>query len=133
MGMFKDMRDLSKTGKEMQKEKFGTSNPFSIMKQGVSQAKDMVGQVQADQAKAQKLMTSGVVGQATIVAMRDTGTMVNNMPQIEMDLQVQVPGKDPYPVTHRQVMAHSSLGMMQPGSTLPVHVDADDPNSLMIG
>ncbi len=40
MGFFKDLNDLKKTGKEIEKEKFGTTNPFKIMKQGVSQAKE---------------------------------------------------------------------------------------------
>ena len=40
MGFFKDLNDLKKTGKQMEKEKFGTTNPFKIMKQGVSQAKE---------------------------------------------------------------------------------------------
>jgi hypothetical protein len=133
MGFLKDMRDLSKAGKEMQKDKFGTSNPFSIMKQGVAQAADTVKDLQADQAKAQYLMASGMPAQATIQGMRDTGMTVNEMPQIELDLLVQVPGREAYTVTHRQVMAHSVLGQLQPGATIPVHVDPQDQGSLMIG
>jgi hypothetical protein len=35
MGMFKDMRDLSKTGKQMKKERGGS---FKMMKDGLAQA-----------------------------------------------------------------------------------------------
>ena len=73
MGFFKDLNEMKKTGKQMEKEKFGTTNPFKIMKQGVGQASDMLHQVQADQEKTQRLMADSLHGQATIKAMRDTG------------------------------------------------------------
>ena len=133
MGLFKDMRKMGKTGKEMQKEQYGTNNPFKIMKQGVGQASEMMEQVQADQAKAQKLMSAGIAGQATIQALRDTGKLVNNMPELEFDMEVQIEGREPYTVTHRQVVPHAGLAQMQPGATVSVKVDPDDQNSLMIG
>lgn len=133
MGLFKDMRDLSKAGKQMQKEQYGTTNPFKIMKQGAAQASEMIGDLKAGQAKAERLATEGLVGQATIQALRDTGVQVNNMPQLEFDLQVELEGREPYLVTHRQVVGHAALGQMQPGATVPVRVDPDDQTSLMIG
>lgn len=133
MGFFKDLNDLSKTGKQMQKEQFGTNNPFSIMKQGVSQTKEAVDGIQSDQANAQNLMANGIQGQAKIEELRDTGMTVNQMPQVEMDLEVSVEGKEPYKVTHKQVIAQSSLGSLQPGAMVPVKVDPNDPSSLMVG
>jgi len=133
MGFFKDVNKMRKTGKEMQKEQYGTSNPFKMMSQGVSQANEMMDQYQAEAAKAQKLMSVGIQGQATVKEMRDTGKLVNNMPEIEFDLDVQVEGRDPYTATLRQVVQHANLGQMQPGATVPVRVDPDDQNSLMIG
>jgi len=133
MGFFKDINKMRKTGKEMQKEQYGTSNPFKMMSQGVSQANEMMDQYQAEAAKAQKLMSVGIQGQATVKEMRDTGKLVNNMPEIEFDLDVQVEGRDPYTATLRQVVQHANLGQMQPGATVPVRVDPDDQNSLMIG
>ena len=133
MGLLKNLRNLSKAGKEFRKQQYGDTSSWAMMKQGLAQAKDEVQQLAADQAKAQKVMTSGIAGQATIRSMRDVGVVVNEMPLIEMDLQVEVPDRDPYEVTHRQVMPHSSLGTLQLGATVPVHVDPQDPNSLVIG
>jgi hypothetical protein len=124
--MFKDLRDMSKMGKEM-----GGERPS--MKEGIAQAKEALQDVQETQAKQQKLMQSGVQGQATIKELRDTGKLVNHMPELEMDLEVTIAGKDPYLVAHKQVIAHASLGGMQPGATVPVRVDPDDPAMLMIG
>ena len=66
MGMFKDMRDLSKTGKEMKKERGGS---LKMMKDGLAQANQAVQEVQGNQALAEKLANEGVDGTATIVQM----------------------------------------------------------------
>jgi len=115
MGIFKDMRDtaknlgdLAQTGKEMQKEKYGTNNPFSVMNQSVAE-------------------------EGVLKALRDTGVQINMQPQFEIDLDVTVPGKDTYPVTITRVVQMSALPMYQPGSTWPVKVDPDDPNVVIIG
>ena len=70
MGMFKDMRDLSKTGKQMKKERGGS---LKMMKDGLAQANQAVQGVQADQELAEKLANEGVDGTATIVQMVATG------------------------------------------------------------
>jgi hypothetical protein len=132
MGLLKDLRNLSKAGKEFRKQQYGDTSSWAMMKQGLAQAKDEVQQLAADQAKAQKVMTSGIAGQATIRSMRDVGVVVNEMPLIEMDLQVEIPDRDPYEVTHRQVIPHSSLGALQLGETVPVLVDPQDPDSLVV-
>jgi len=140
MGIFKDMRDtaknlneLTQTGKEMQKEKYGTTNPFSVMNQSVAEANAVMQQVQQEQALITRLMTVGIVGQGVLKALRDTGVQINMQPQFEIDLDVTVPGKDTYPVTITRVVQMSALPMYQPGSTWPVKVDPDDPNVVIIG
>lgn len=131
-GLFKDLRDLSKAGKEIRKQQYGDTSSWAMMKQGLAQAKDEVQELAADQAKAQKVMTSGIAGRANIRSMRDVGVVVNEMPLIEMDLQVEIPDRDPYEVTHRQVIPHSSLGALQLGASVPVLVDPQDPDSLVL-
>lgn len=79
MGMFKDMRDLSKAGKQMQKEQGGA---FKMMKDGLAQANQAVQQVQSDQQLAEKLANEGVDGTATIQQMVATGKTVNMQPEI---------------------------------------------------
>ncbi|MBM3147245.1 MAG: hypothetical protein FJ000_05035 [Actinobacteria bacterium] len=132
MGFLKDMKDLSKTGKEMQKERFGTNNPLKIMKQGVAEANAAVQQVQADQTKTQHLMAEGLTGEATVKGLRDTGKIVNYQPEIEFDLEVELDGREPYAVTHRQIVAAAALGGLQPGARVPVRVDAQDRSQLII-
>ena len=129
MGMFKDMRDLSKAGKQMQKERGGS---FKMMKDGLAQANEAVQQVQADQQLAEKLANEGVDGTATIQQMVATGKTVNMQPELQFQLTVDVNGSVS-DVTHTQVVSPAIIGQLQPGAQVPVKVDPNDHSQLMIG
>jgi hypothetical protein len=129
MGMFKDMRDLSKAGKEIKKERGGS---LKMMKDGLAQANQMMQQVQTDQALAEKLANEGVDGTATIVSMQATGTQVNMQPELQFQMKVNVNGSES-DVTHTQVVSPAIIGQLQPGATVPVKVDPNDHSQLMIG
>lgn len=134
MGFMKDMRDLQKTAKDMTPpEHRGIAGGFRAMKEGVAQANQMMGDLAAEQQKAQMLMATGVVGQATIDSVTDTGVTINENPQIALGLTVTVPGKDPYQATLTQVVSRLAIAGYQPGATVPVRVSPDDPQVLMIG
>jgi hypothetical protein len=129
MGMFKDMRDLSKTGKQMKKERGGS---FKMMKDGLAQANEAVQQVQTDQALAEKLANEGVDGTATIVQMQATGKTVNMQPELLFQMTVDVNGSQSQ-VSHTQVVSPAIIGQLQPGAQVPVKVDPNDHSQLMIG
>ncbi|HEU4393847.1 MAG TPA: hypothetical protein VFR04_09490 [Solirubrobacterales bacterium] len=129
MGMFKDMRDLSKAGKEMKKERGGS---FQMMKDGLAQANEAMQQVQSDQALAEKLANEGVDGTATIEQMVATGKTVNMQPELQFQLSVEVSGSQSS-VTHTQVVSPAIIGQLQPGAQVPVKVDPSDHSQLMIG
>ena len=129
MGMFKDMRDLSKAGKEMKKERGGS---LKMMKDGLAQANEMVQGVQADQELAERLANEGVDGTATIVSMQATGANINMQPELQFQLTVDVGGSQST-VTHKQVVSPAVIGQLQPGAQVPVKVDPNDHSQLMIG
>ena len=129
MGMFKDMRDLSKAGKQMKKERGGS---LQMMKDGLAQANEMVQGVQADQELAERLANEGVDGTATIVSMQATGANVNMQPELLFELNVDVNGSSSE-VTHKQVVSPAVIGQLQPGAQVPVRVDPNDHSQLMIG
>jgi hypothetical protein len=129
MGMFKDMRDLSKTGKEMKKERGGS---FKMMKDGLAQANQAVQQVQTDQALAERLANEGVDGTATIVQMVATGKTVNMQPELQFQMTVEVNGSSSS-VTHTQVISPALIGQLQPGAQVPIKVDPNDHTQLMFG
>jgi hypothetical protein len=82
--------------------------------------------------EAQRLLQVGRVGHATVMAVRDTGVMINDNPQAELDLHVAVAGLDPYLVTHRQVISRIAIGSFQPGATVPIRVDPHDQHNVLV-
>lgn len=134
MGMFRDMRDMMQTVrsdelKELKKK--ADAQPKRSMLEGVKMANAAYDHSMAMQAAGADM--AGTAGTAIVNAIRDTGTLINMAPMCELDLTVTVPGKEPYAVKHRQLIAHSALARFQPGATFSVRVDASDPTKLVIG
>jgi hypothetical protein len=103
------------------------------MRSTMQDANDQLSALSRQQADAQRLMATGLIGQATVQALRDTGMMINENPQVEFDLLVSVDGREPYPVTHRQVVSRLVISNFQPGASIPVRVDPADPTRVLIG
>jgi len=134
MGFMKDVRNLQKTAKDMTPpEHRGVVGGFRAMKDGVAQANAMMGDLAEQQQKTQMLMATGIVGQATIDSVTDTGVTINENPEIAIALTVTVPGGEPYKATLKQVISRLAIAGYQPGATVPVRVSPDDPQVLMIG
>ncbi len=129
MGMFKDMRDLSKAGKEMKKDRGGS---LKMMKDGLAQANQAVQEVQGNQQLAEKLANEGVDGTATIIQMVATGRTINMQPELQFQMTVDVNGSVST-VDHVQVVSPAIIGQLQPGAQVPVKVDPSDHSQLMIG
>ena len=142
MGMFKDMKEAfgvirSDELKELKKK--ADAQPKVSMMDGIRAANEAMDNVPLYQEQAAAMQgagamyATGVAGNATVTAISETGQMINNAPVMELDLQVSVPGKEPYPVKHRQLVALSQIPNFQPGKSFPVHVDQQDPTKLVIG
>jgi hypothetical protein len=131
MGFFKDLKQLSDTGKQMQRDA-GIRPGFGGMKDAVANANQMVQGLQQADADSQRLMTTGTVATGIVKAIRDTGTMVNMHPQIELDLDVTIPGQPAYPVTTRQVVSPVNIPAIQPGNPVSLRVDPMDINRVLI-
>jgi hypothetical protein len=86
----------------------------------------------AEQQKTAALIAGGIVGLATIDQVIDTGATINDNPRVELELTVTIPGRDPYPAALTQVVSRIAIGSFQPGSTVPVRVSPEDPQTLMI-
>jgi hypothetical protein len=86
----------------------------------------------AEQQKTSALMASGIVGEARIDSVSDTGATINDNPRVQFNLTVTIPGRKPYPSMLIQVVSRIAIGSFQPGATVPVRVSPDDPQSLII-
>ena len=145
MGMFRDMKDAfgvirSDELKDLKRK--ADAQPKVSMMDGIKAANQAMDQAQMMQQTMGSSMdpnaygatyANGLQGMATVKELRDTGTFINNAPVMDMDLTVTVPGRDPYQVTHRQLVAHAALARFQPGNSFSVRVDQQDPSKLVIG
>jgi len=148
MGMFKDIGDgfkVLRSDELKDLKRKADAQPKVSMMDGLKLANQAMDQAQVWQQQGMEAQAmgvgmpgaatyaSGIPGSATVNGLSDTGTMVNNAPVMEIDMTVTVPGRDPYPVKHRQLVAFAAMGNFQPGKVFPVHVDQNDPSKLVIG
>ncbi len=78
------------------------------------------------------LYESGVKGTAQIISIEETGTFVNNDPQIRFMLRVALPGQASYEVGHIEVVPLVKLYSISPGKTLTVYVDQNNSRNLWL-
>lgn len=78
-----------------------------------------------------KLLQQGLPGQATIVSVYQTGTMVNNNPQIGLVLQINGP-LGQYQTETKAVIPMISIPQFQPGAVLPVKIDPSNRNNIAL-
>jgi hypothetical protein len=83
-------------------------------------------------ASARRVLSTGTAGSATITGLTQTGMFMNENPQVEMDLMVQVPGRPPYAAKRKQFVPLILLGRLSTGSPLSVRVDPADPSNVEI-
>lgn len=75
---------------------------------------------------------AGLSGQASIVSLREGGPYVNQRPTITMELDVELPGRKRYRAQARQAVGRLVIGRLQPGAELPVRVDPNDHENVVI-
>ncbi len=83
-------------------------------------------------ANAQGLRVEGIPGQARITGLRQTGVYVNNQPQVELQLNVSTPMHGGYDVTRKEVVPLIMVGSLASGRPLPVKVDPNNSQDLVI-
>jgi hypothetical protein len=77
-----------------------------------------------------RISATGVAGTGQIVGLTQTGMLVNNQPQVELDLLVTIPGRSPYRAKVKEVVPLVMLNRLQ--GTLPVRVDPAEPEVVVV-
>jgi hypothetical protein len=77
--------------------------------------------------RAAYLRTHGIQGQARVVGLAPTGMRINGVPQMQIQLMVELPGRAPYQA------ATKMLGAVVPvGAQVPVRADPRNPSDVLI-
>lgn len=78
----------------------------------------------ADAARTRnELLAHGAEGLGRIVGLRETGTMVNYQPEVQLDLEVQGAQGQRFTTRCNAVISPMNLARVQPGATVPVRFD----------
>lgn len=82
---------------------------------------------------AAALSARGIGGVATVVALRPTGATRERVArEVELTLDVHVPGGAPLRVVHTQFMNRYALHGLAPGEPARILYDPDDPRVLLV-
>jgi hypothetical protein len=73
--------------------------------------------------KAETLMATGTQGEATILALEDTGMRINDNPRVKVLLEIRLPGHPPYQLQKTVTIPLIRLSQVQVGSVMGVMVD----------
>jgi hypothetical protein len=82
--------------------------------------------------KLQKINASGVDATATVDSMEEVGSQIGGGHQIDFELTVHPAGGADYPASTSQSMHEVTLKGVEPGATVTVKIDPDDPQSLLV-
>lgn len=83
-------------------------------------------------AHRSRLLATGHRGRATVVAVKDTGVMINVSPMVDVELLVDVDDRPAYPVTVRVGMTKVASSGLSVGAVVEVLVDPDDPFDVLL-
>ena len=78
------------------------------------------------------IMKSGTPAQATIQNVWQTGTYVNNNPQVGMQLEVRPPTGVPYTAQVNAIIPLVNIPQFQPGAVVPVKIHPTDPSKVAL-
>jgi DNA-directed RNA polymerase subunit RPC12/RpoP len=80
--------------------------------------------------RAERLRLYGTRATARIQGVSATGLLVNNVPQVAVQLMVELPGQMPYPVVTKLLLSNPQV--LQHGGQVAVRVDPQDRSSVLI-
>lgn len=81
---------------------------------------------------AQALRAGGVRGTAQVVSARQTGVLMNEQPQVVLDLRITAPGHGTYDARVKEYVPLIALGMLGTGRPLSVLVDPQDRTKILV-
>lgn len=135
MGIFNDLFRLSKAGV---KQSLNTDYAANL-RQSADLAEQATtrgathGAAQANPFANMSMFQSMVQGNGRVLAVTDSGSRLDDTVIYDVDMEITLPGREPYPSVYRTVIALSALPNWQPGALFPMRVSPDDPHSLMLG
>jgi len=139
VGLFKGVRELAKLTKDAQKLQReqrqqagyepGMRGAMKQMGGLVSEAGAQVKHLADQSGERPRILAEGIEGEGVILG---HGTPVRGaaMFNLDIDLEVHLPGRPPYRVSNMYMVSSSAI--IRQGTKLPLRVDRDDPAKIAI-
>lgn len=77
------------------------------------------------------LMNDGIRGEAEILSREQTGTYINEQPQVKFKLLITTP-MDTYELEHKEIVNLLDMGSIPVGRKIPVMVNPDNPEDIIL-
>jgi hypothetical protein len=77
------------------------------------------------------LLNDGIKGEAEILSREQTGTYINEQPQVKFNLLITTP-MDTYELEHKEIVNLLDMGSIPVGRKLPVMVHPDNPKDILL-
>jgi hypothetical protein len=92
----------------------------------------VLGPMMKGQQLQQQLLTTGQRAQGRILQVAQTGTYVNNQPQVQIVLEVAPPGRPPYQAQMVTILSMLAIPRVQPGAIVAVRYNPANPAEVAI-
>lgn len=79
----------------------------------------------------QWLWKTGVKGRGTLVS-ASSNVQINDQPLMKLELDLELPGQPARRVTRKVIISEFAAHLMQPGLVLPVYVNPQDPDDVLV-
>lgn len=78
------------------------------------------------------LINEGMRGEAEILSREQTGTYINEQPEVKFKLLITTPDLAPYELEHKEIVNLLDMGSIPEGRKIPVAVNPDNPKDIML-
>lgn len=136
MGMFKNMRDLQKMGRDMEAQMGSPADRMAAAQERMASMQQTLANqtaaANAAAAAAQGLLDGTAVRcTAVINSMQQVG-MINFDLMIQFDLTIIQDGLPPRPATTQQTVSQMQIGQVRPGMTADAAMDPANPAAIWL-
>lgn len=135
MGVFKDIFRLSKAGvKQSLNTDYAANLKHSAdLAEAMTEPGSTHGAAGANPFANLAMYNSMIQGNGKVLRLTDSGSRLDDTVIYDVDMEISIPGREPYRSAYRTVIALAALPNWQPGALFPMRVSKDDPHSLMLG
>ena len=106
--------------------------PAIITVVSVGFALTFVVRLMKQRSERRRLLLTGVPAQGQVVTIQQTGTFVNNNPEVLIVLKIAPPSGQPYVAQARLVIQLIQAAQLAPGATVPVRIDPANPANVTL-